>query len=91
MYTIYCYKYADLAYATSACVTFSTSNEYINFITYVYTILQNISIGSTHMDPITATSAYADVAYVRYITLTVAYMPRQQSKMYVYMHKIIYI
>jgi len=43
------------------------------------------------MDPITATSAYADVAYVRYITLTVAYMPRQQSKMYVYMHKIIYI
>jgi len=34
--------------------------------------------GSTNVDQNTATSAYADMAYVRYILLTVAYMPRQQ-------------
>ncbi len=80
VYINYCNKHADLAYATSACVTFSISNEYTIFFTYLYRILKIISIGSTHVDPITAMSAYADVAYIRYILLTVAYMPRQQSK-----------
>ena len=39
--------------------------------------------GSTHIDLITAMSAYADMAYVRYILLTVAYMACQQCKMYI--------
>ena len=47
--------------------------------------------GSTHVDPITATSAYADMAYVRYILLTVAYMPRQQCKMLTKLIRILYL
>ena len=54
-------------------------------------MLKIISIGSTHVDPITATSAYADVAYIHYILLNVAYMPRQHCKMYTIMIKISYI
>jgi hypothetical protein len=47
--------------------------------------------GSTHVDQITATSAYADMAYVRYILLTVAYMPRQQCKMLTKLIRILYL
>ena len=83
VYINYCYKHADLAYATSACITCTISNEYVNFFTYIYSILKTISIGSTHVDPITATSAYADVACMHYVLLNVAYMPRQQSIIYV--------
>ncbi len=88
VYINYCNKNADLAYATSACVTFSISNEYTIFFTYLHRILKIISIGSTHVDPITATSAYADVACMHYILLNVAYMPRQQCKMCTNMYKI---
>jgi hypothetical protein len=83
VYTIYCYKHADLAYATSACVVFSISNYYILFFTQEYSILKIISIGSTKVDPITAMTAYADVAYIHSILLTVAYMSRQHCKIYI--------
>ena len=47
--------------------------------------------GSSHVDQITAMSAYADMAYVRYILLTVAYMPRQQCKMLTKLIRILYL
>ena len=47
-------------------------------------------IGYTHVNPITATSAYADVEHVHYILLTVVYIPRQQYKMYIKLLKILY-
>ena len=81
MYINYCYKHADLAYATSACLNLGTSNDNIENFIQTNSILNTISIGSTHVGPITATSAYADVVYLHYILLTVAYiMLRQQSK-----------
>ncbi len=43
------------------------------------------------MDPITATSAYDDAAYMHNIVLTVVYMPRQQCEMYVKLPSIMYI
>ena len=54
-------------------------------------MLQIISIGFTHVDPITATSAYADVDYIHYILLTVVYMPRQHCEMYVKLPRIMYM
>ena len=60
-------------------------------ITYIQSILKIISIGSTNVDPITATSAYDDVADMYYLLLTVAYMPRQQCKMYIKLPKYLYI
>jgi hypothetical protein len=91
VYKNYCYKHADLAYATSACVTCTISNTFCKMITYIQSIFKIISIGSTNVDPITATSAYDDVADMYYLLLTVAYMPRQQCKMYIKVPKFLYI
>ncbi len=91
MLIYYYQKHADLAYATSACVTCTISNTFCKIITYIQSILKIISIGSTHVDPITATSAYDDVADMHYIVLTVVYMPRQQCEMYVKLPSIMYI
>ncbi len=91
MYKNYCYKYTDLAYATSACVTCTISNTFCKIITNIQSILKIVSIGSTNVDPITATSAYDDVADMYYLLLTVAYMPRQQYKMYIKVPKFLYI
>ena len=80
-----------MAYATSACVVVGFSNDFIKNIAKIYNILQTVSIGSTHVDSIAATSAYADVYYVHYKLLTVAYMPRQQYKKYITIHNFVYI
>ena len=47
-------------------------------------------IGPTHVHPITATSAYADVEHVHCLLLTVVYIPRQQYKMYIKLLKILF-
>ena len=48
-------------------------------------------IKSTCVDPVTATSEYADVAYMPCILLTVAYMPHQQCKIYIKLLKLLYL
>ena len=80
-----------MAYATSAWLLVSLQTYFVKIIIYSNSILKYMLTGSTHVDQITATSAYADMAYARYILLTVAYMPRQQCKMLTRLIRILYL